>query len=70
MRGGDGALLRSDAVYETGAFSSGDFEEISTAIDNIDGKNDDAYFFYLNKGFHLAPSAGGDNHKRTWGRSI
>jgi hypothetical protein len=33
MRGGDGALLRSDAVYETGAFSSGDFEEISTAID-------------------------------------
>jgi hypothetical protein len=37
---------------------------------HIDGKNDDDYFFYLNKGFHLAPSAGGDNHKRTWGRSM
>jgi hypothetical protein len=37
---------------------------------HIDGKADDDYFFYLNKGFHLAPSAGGDDHKRTWGRSM
>lgn len=37
---------------------------------HINGDTDDDYFFYLNKGFHLAPSAGGDNHKRTWGRAM
>ena len=37
---------------------------------HIDGETDDDYFFYLNKGFHLAPSAGGDDHKKTWGRSM
>jgi len=37
---------------------------------HINGDTEDDYFFYLNKGFHLAPSAGGDDHKRTWGRSM
>ncbi|MEO8086881.1 MAG: CehA/McbA family metallohydrolase, partial [Bacteroidota bacterium] len=27
------------------------------------------YFFYLKQGFHLAPSAGQDNHYKTWGVS-
>ncbi len=30
---------------------------------------DDDYFFYLTQGFHIAPSAGQDNHYKTWGTS-
>ena len=32
-------------------------------------RNETEYFHYLNLGFHLAPSAGHDNHYRTWGFS-
>lgn len=34
------------------------------------GQYADEYMYYLNKGFHLAPSVGGDNHKKTWGKSM
>lgn len=34
------------------------------------GQYQDEYFYYLNKGFHLSPSVGGDNHKKTWGKSM
>lgn len=27
------------------------------------------YYFYLRQGFHISPSAGQDNHYKTWGRS-
>lgn len=30
---------------------------------------EDDYFFYLKQGFHIAPSAGQDNHYKTWGKS-
>jgi hypothetical protein len=29
--------------------------------------HEDDYFFYLKQGFHIAPSAGQDNHYKTWG---
>jgi hypothetical protein len=29
--------------------------------------NENDYFFYLKQGFHLSPSAGQDNHYKTWG---
>lgn len=31
--------------------------------------HDDDYYFYLTQGFHIAPSAGQDNHYKTWGYS-
>lgn len=29
--------------------------------------NENDYFFYLKQGFHISPSAGQDNHYKTWG---
>ncbi len=29
--------------------------------------NDDDYYFYLKQGLHISPSAGQDNHYKTWG---
>ena len=34
-----------------------------------DGYHEEDYLFYLNKGFHIAPSVGQDNHRRNWGTS-
>lgn len=30
--------------------------------------NENDYFFYLKQGFHISPSAGQDNHYKTWGQ--
>lgn len=47
--------------------------EIDAASDedrHVDARYEDEYFFYLNKGFHVAPSVGGDEHQETWGKTM
>lgn len=36
---------------------------------HYDDPHEDDYYFYLTQGFHLSPSAGQDNHYKTWGVS-
>ena len=40
-----------------------------TRIENYhdDDSHHNDYFFYLSQGFHISPSAGQDNHYKTWG---
>lgn len=48
----------------------GTTESTATNSPHRDGQNEDDYLFYLNQGFHVAPSVGGDEHKKTWGRTM
>lgn len=48
----------------------GTIESTATDAPHVNGQYEDPYFFYLNQGFHVAPSVGGDEHKETWGKTM
>lgn len=66
----DALVAASDRYVKIIEVIKGSSQSDSTSLEHRNGIYADDYFFYLNKGFHIGPSVGGDNHKKTWGKSM
>ena len=66
----DSLVSASDRYIQLIEVIKGSAQSGSQNSGHRQGAYENEYFYYLNKGFHIGPSVGGDNHKKNWGKSM